>query len=314
MKLTTAIGTILLGVATATSAVAGTVTRDGNILTVSGDVDFNMWQQWDQLFDPNEITHVKLKSPGGQVYYGTLIADEIYDNRATVYTEATGECASMCAEMWLAADKHVYNFNQEVGFHVSSITDSDYWKDYMFDWGWKNVEAAIKRQAIRDLQLSFKYFDNKAYFNEYMEGLADEGDYAHKLFVPSKSMLARWEGNFVSAPEYKADVFEPKDTGWGITNNGPNVWYKGNEPHYRVPLQFTIQKDAINQVNVSLHDANGLSLDVGYDKTEIQWDYIYDDGLSKGDVVKYNMYSVDKPVWLRIATPDDSVVRWFKLR
>ena len=314
MKLTTAIGAILLGVATATSAVAGSVVRDGNILTVSGAVDFTMWQQWDLLFDPNEITHVKLNSEGGQVYYGTLIADDVYDNRSTVYTEATGYCASMCAQIWLAADKHVYNFNQDIGFHVSSITDSDYWKDRMFEWGWKNVEAQLKITAIEDMVLTFKYFDNKHYFGEFMQGVADDGGYAHLLFTPSKTQLEQWEGSFLNAPAYVDDVFEPEDTGWGITSNGPNVWYKGNLPHYRVPVSFTVNGNKINEVHSALFDEDGNQLTVGWQSSDISFGYIYYDNLKTSNTRKFDLYTETKPTWLRISDADGNVVRWFKLR
>ena len=219
----------------------------------------------------------------------------------------------MCAQIWLAADKHVYNFNQDIGFHVSSITNSDYWKDRMFDWGWKNVEAQLKRSAINDMILSFKYFDHKTYFGEFMQGVADDGNYAHLLFTPTKTQLARWEGAFLNAPAYVPDVFEPENKGWGIKTDSSGFWYKGNDPLYRVPVKFTPQTSTFDAVHAALYDEAGNVLIVGWDKEDVNYGYIYSENLIVNTVRSYDLYTAKKPAWLKLSDEAGTIVKWIPL-
>ena len=169
----------------AVAAQAGTVTKDGNILTISGEFDSRMYSAWTRLFDADVITHVKLESPGGSVYYGTKIAEDIYNNRDTIVTEAIGGCQSMCAATWLAADKHVHNYKAEIGFHLSYISDINYLDERLKEWGIRGTEWDTKAGVMRDMQDYFRYFDNPENFGIFITGITEHGLMGFHMWYPT---------------------------------------------------------------------------------------------------------------------------------
>jgi hypothetical protein len=68
---------------------------------------------------PNDAT-VYLKGPGGLAWEGTLIARAIKKYGWNTYVPENAECASMCANIWLAGKGRFMNSEAKIGFHSLS--------------------------------------------------------------------------------------------------------------------------------------------------------------------------------------------------
>ncbi len=297
----------------ATSVNAGTAVKNGNVLTINGTFDEQMSDQFNAI-DKTGITHVKLESGGGSVYYGKPIADWVYDNRATVYTEATGGCASMCAETWLAADHHVFNKNARIGFHLSYIDDLDYWRDQLDDYGHNGVEYRHKYSVLNDLIFTFKYFDNKSKFNEFMEGVQEDGVLGHHIWYPTDEQLVSWEGGWRTKPKGSPKKsFEPTNKGWGMSINSHASWKKTSAGNYKVEMTYKITNNKIKKVFSEFYDIDGNLIDIGWKEAEIKWGHVYQDQFKQNTTYTLTRYSKTKPRWLKFYSEDGINVRWVKL-
>ena len=192
----------------ATGASAG-VTRDGNTITIVGEISSYTATQWSKLFD-SDVNLVKMTSPGGRVDAGMEIAEDIYANRDSIATEAEGQCASMCAAMWLAADDHVYNFNADIGFHLSYIPDANAYKDYQYEYGLRGVEEYIKSTALKDMAMYARFIDNKDEIFNFLIGLNAFGTMNVDMWYPSEYELVAMEGAWVERPQPRSyNIAEP---------------------------------------------------------------------------------------------------------
>ena len=181
---------------TTVSAQAGVV-KDGNTIIITDTILESTWTSWQELFD-DSVTHVKLDSSGGMVYYGLMISEAIYENRTRVSTEAIGGCQSMCAEIWLAADNHVYNPNGKVGFHLSGIPDIQSIQLRVDEWGLRGFEWDTKSQVIKDLTYTAKYLNNKDTIVAFLEGIQNEGLMLFHMWYPTFEQLTAFEGTWIT--------------------------------------------------------------------------------------------------------------------
>ena len=314
-KLATICATAFLTLGTLSAAHAGTVTRDGNILTVTGDFDRNMWNAWSLHFTAGEITHVKLESNGGSVYWGSFIADAIYDNQDTIVTEAIGTCASMCAVAWMSADKHVYNAYGNIGFHLSYIDDIDYLDDRLKEWGIRGTEWDTKASVMRDMMDYFKIIDNKNAFGTFIEGIQENGLMGFHMWYPTDYQLKLFEGDWVEAPAYSLEEFEPEDKGFGFSVNSADaqLWHhEGGK--YRSELYFSVDRSTIDEVLVYLYDEYGNQIQSGSTLNDNDYAGVRWNVNTHYTTLVYKQYSVEKPTWAKLTTNDGTSVKWIKLR
>ena len=298
-------------VATAVTATAGTVTKNGNVLTLRGTVDKAMQSQWDKLFN-NSITHIKLDSGGGSVYYGLMIAEDVYNARNRVVTEAIGGCQSMCAEIWLAADNHVFNSAGRIGFHLSYISDVQYWRDYQDKYGFNGLEWKFKKSTVTDLITTFKFFDNPVYFGQFMEGIKTSGLLGHQMWYPTNAELIRFEGGWTDAPVVETPVFKTFEKGYAITAPSTGRINRIADT-FNTTIRITV--GTAMKVRTAFYDASGTQLSIGYKIDDIAYGNIYQTYSSNHTGVSqtFTRYTDTKPAWMKIYSDDGLNVQWVKL-
>ena len=179
-----------------TSAFAGSVVKTDTTVELLGKVDQRMWIQFSELVADDTVTAIKIQSPGGYVQYGKKITDYIYAHPA-ITTEATGTCASMCAAIWMAAEDHVYNPNQKIGFHLSYVADKNALRNYLVDEGIKGLIEFNKKSVLNDMTRDFKNINNKEYFGDFMEGISKNAVRPNQMWYPTDFQLQQWEGPYV---------------------------------------------------------------------------------------------------------------------
>ena len=191
---------------------AAEITKNGNTITISGPIEGSDGNKFKNLFN-DSITLVRLESPGGSVAGGLPIADLIYDNRDRVFTEAIGHCESMCSAIWLAADKHVYNADAKIGFHLSYIPDTDYWVEQKEKYGFDGVEHVHKDGVLRDVKSYFAWINDKHTFGRFLNGLHHEGLLGYNMWYPTDSELIAFEGQWSKLPSDSRtyDLFDSDD-------------------------------------------------------------------------------------------------------
>ena len=196
MKHLLAVIALLIG----TAASAGTVVKLDNTLIISGPIDQTTRYMFDNYFTAS-ITHIQLESPGGVVHEGIQIMDKIYAARDRVSTEAIGVCTSMCAALWMAADKHVYHKNGKLGWHLAYVADLNYLTGRYSEWGIRGLEWDTKAQVLKDMMTYFQLINNKEAFGDFVKGLSEEGLMGHHMWYPTDKQLQYYEGDFIFPEE-----------------------------------------------------------------------------------------------------------------
>ena len=292
---------------TAVAAQAGTVTKNGNTLTIRGSVDEAMYNQWDRLFD-NTITHVKLESGGGLVYYGMMIADDIYAARTRVVTEALGGCQSMCAEIWLSADNHVFNSNARIGFHLAYVEDVAYWQDVQDRYGFNGLEWSHKDSVMNDMINTFKFFNNKNQFGVFMQGIRSDGLLGHNMWYPSNSQLISFEGAWVKKPA--GSEFKPAEKGWAIQVPAGVVGLKIGDIYQ---VLYTIKVTSKQTYRTELYNIDGGKIKIGWEIDNVTFDYIFTDWFEAGVLYSQERYAITKPAYVKVFSEDGNHVQWIKV-
>lgn len=238
------------------SAYAAEITKSGNIITIDGGIETGDGQKFKDLFDSN-VNHIKLRSPGGYKHEGLAIAEIVFDNKHRLVTEAIGHCESMCAVIWIAADKHVYNSNAEIGFHLSYVPDVQYWKDELDLYGFNGVEYRHKQGVLDDVVYYAKYVDNSYTLQSFFQGLKDEGLLGYNMWYPTNTELVRFEGAWTDAPVVKSPLRILYDTP-GVTNQvvqdrTTDVFWEEGKAVHKIKLNLKTAQDTLV---IRLYDAN----------------------------------------------------------
>ena len=201
MKHILAVLALLIG----TAVSAGTVVKLDNTLVISGPIDRTTSYMFNNLYS-SSITHIKLESPGGVVHEGIKIMDKIYEDRDRLTTEAIGQCTSMCSVIWMAADKHMYNKNGKLGWHLAYVADLNFLSKRQAEWGIRGLEWDTKAQVLKDMMTYFRLINNKEAFGNFIEGLSKEGLMGHHMWYPTDKQLVLYEGEWVMPVEPVVDI------------------------------------------------------------------------------------------------------------
>jgi hypothetical protein len=94
-------------------------------LVIEGDILMKDDQKFADLIKEKNVKMavVKLDSPGGMFIPGHAIGKIIRERGYSTYVGENGECASVCALMWLAGSTRQYSAKAKIGFHGAYLMD-----------------------------------------------------------------------------------------------------------------------------------------------------------------------------------------------
>lgn len=198
---------VFLGIiALAANTYSAEITRDTNVITINGTIDDGDGEKFKNVFDLS-VNHIRLESTGGYVHEGLIIADILAEN-PSISTEAIGTCTSMCAVIWMATDRHVYNSDGKIGFHLQYVNDREYVKYIKDEYGWSGVEWNFKDEVMSFLSDIVGYIDNTSAIPMFIQGLATEGLLGHNMWYPTYDELIQLEGKFTPKPRKSLPLLE----------------------------------------------------------------------------------------------------------
>lgn len=167
---------------------------EGDILTFTGNVTPYAGKTFVEKFT-EDISHVKLESQGGDVETGYKMIEKLREY-PEVTTEAIGDCLSMCAAIWLSADKHIHNEKQRLGFHMPYTAKVDYIQEMVYLNGLQGLMTNTKIWTTKMLSDMYKSINNKNAFNLILDNMVTDGSSPHSMWFPEEADLIVMEGPF----------------------------------------------------------------------------------------------------------------------
>lgn len=92
--------------------------RGGYAQTGIRDIDFV--REFEALEKQYPVIHLRIHSPGGEIWHGSAIVNSILKSTSEVHTWCDGICASMSAGIWAAGKKRHMAKNGMLMFHAGS--------------------------------------------------------------------------------------------------------------------------------------------------------------------------------------------------
>ncbi len=132
-----------------------------------GVTDIDFVQELERLADKYSTIHVRINSPGGEIFHGSAIVTAIRNCKSEVNTWIDGVAASMAGIIWLAGKKRHMAKNGMLMLHAASgicwgnANDMRDMADTLEAFDSTLVTAAADATGMSEKEMKKKYFDGK---------------------------------------------------------------------------------------------------------------------------------------------------------
>ncbi len=154
-----------------------TLSRDGTVLTVSGDIAPGITQAVSVLVQGNaELKTVILQSAGGHIYEGRGLAKVFMKH--TLETRVLEECSSACTTAFMGGIKRSIGSSARLGFHQYKV-GADHIKPFA---NFYNIPAEQQRDRA--------LFESRGVAKEFLDNMFKQD--ARSIWFPEHSALLRF--------------------------------------------------------------------------------------------------------------------------
>lgn len=188
----------------------------------TGITDIDFVREFEALAEAYPTVHLRIHSPGGEIWHGAAIVNSILNAKCEVHTWCDGVCASMAAGIWAAGKKRHMAKNGMLMFHAGSNICWGTAKDMRdtadaLDMFTGSIAAGMAEGlGLSVAEVSARYFDDYAdhwldYSLAKSDGLlTDEADdYAASAKVPTNLAAMNYKQLLASFEEKKTAEARP---------------------------------------------------------------------------------------------------------
>ncbi len=189
---------------------------------MTGITDIEFVREFEALAEAYPVVHLRIHSPGGEIWHGSAIVNSILNAKCEVHTWCDGVCASMAAGIWAAGKKRHMAKNGMLMFHAGSNICWGTAKDMRdtadaLDMFTGSIAAGMAEGlGLSVEEVSARYFDDYAdhwldYSRAKSDGLlTDEADdYAASAKVPTNLAAMNYKQLLASFEEKKTAEARP---------------------------------------------------------------------------------------------------------
>lgn len=189
---------------------------------MTGITDIEFVREFEALAAKYATVHLRIHSPGGEIWHGAAIVNSILNAKCEVHTWCDGVCASMAAGIWAAGKKRHMAKNGMLMFHAGSNICWGTAKDMRevadaLDMFTNSIATGMAEGlGLSVAELNARYFDDYAdhwldYSLAKSDGLlTDEADdYAASAKVPTNLAAMNYKQLLASFEEKKTAEARP---------------------------------------------------------------------------------------------------------
>ena len=145
-------------------------------------------------------TTLIMHSPGGDGEEMVKLIEYIKQKRLNTRVTNNSRCMSACAYMWLAGNTKYSDKSSVIGFHVSSASNVEYFKQIQEAYGYFGIQEAVQTNVANDIEYIRDTFWSSLKRNveyEFIYNISTQGGTGRAFYTPSVDELEKYVLNYV---------------------------------------------------------------------------------------------------------------------